>query len=318
MRADRIARAALLAVLTLGLLASPAAAQRASTTGIPTRMIVTVLPKKKNAKPPTLYREDVFVFEGQDRDGVVDWMPLQGNNAALEFFILIDDGLNSWFAKQVDDLQTFVKKLPPSAAVGVGYMSNGRVTIAQNITTDHAAAIKAIRMPAGVHGTPASPYLVLADLISRWPNDPVRREILMVSDGIDALFGGGSNQNPYVDQAVKAAQQGNVIVHCMFARGSGAYGFSPQARAYMIWGQNFESQLTHATGGEFYFLDFGSGPSITPYLEDLANRLDHQFLLTFLAKPQPKAGFRSVKVKTEVANAELIAPEQVYVPAAKK
>ncbi len=314
MPADRIMRAAVLVILAVGILASPVAAQRASTTGIPTRMVVTVLPKKKDAKPPTLYREDVFVFEGPDRDGVVDWFPLQGNNAALEFFILIDDGLNSWFAKQVDDLQTFVKKLPASAAVGVGYMSSGRVTIAQNFTTDHDQAIRALRMPSGVHGTPGSPYLVLADLISRWPNDPVRREILMVSDGIDALFRGGSHQNPYVDQAVKAAQQGNVIVHCMFARGSGGYGMS---RGLMTWGQEYQSQLTHATGGEFYFMDFGSGPSITPYLEDLANRLDHQFLLTFLAKPQPKAGFRSVKVKTEVANAELIAPEKVYVAAAK-
>ncbi len=307
-------RAAVLAILALGLLVPPAAAQRASTTGIPTRMVVTVLPKKKNTKMPTLYREDVFVFEGQDRDGVVDWMPLQGNNAALEFFILIDDGLNIWFAKQIDDLQTFVKKLPASAAVGVGYMRSGHVTIVQNITTDHAAAIKALRVPAGVLGTPASPYLVVADLISRWPNNPVRREILMVSDGIDGLFRGGSNQNPYVDQAVKAAQKGNVIVHCMFARGSGGYG---RSRGLMIWGQNFQSKLTHATGGEFYFMDFGSGPSITPYLEDLANRLEHQFLLTFLAKPQPKAGFRPVKLKTEVSNAELIAPEKVYVEAAK-
>ncbi len=314
MPADRTMRAALLVILMLGLLASPLAAQRASTTGIPTRMVVTVLPKKKDAKPPTLYREDVFVFEGQNRDGVVDWLPLQGNNAALEFFILIDDGLNSWFANRIDELQTFVRKLPASAAVGVGYMRNGTFTVAQDMTTDHARAIKALRMPAGVHGIPASPYLVLADLISGWPKDPVRREILMVSDGIDGLFRGGSYQNPYVEQAVNAAQQGNVIVHCMFARGSGGYG---RSRGLMIWGQNYQSQLAHATGGEFYFMDFGSGPSITPYLEDLANRLDHQFLLTFLARPQPKAGFRSVKVKTEVANAQLIAPEKVYVPAAK-
>ncbi len=85
----------------------------------------------------------------------------------------------------------------------------------------------------------------------------------------------------------------------------------------MTWGQNYESQLTHATGGEFYFMDFGSGPSIGPYLDDLSDRLDHQFLLTFLAKPQPKAGFRPFKLKTEGPNAELVAPEKVYVPAGK-
>lgn len=309
---SRIARSAVPWVLSFGLLASPAAAQRASKTGTPTRMIVTVEPKK-GSKVPTLYREDVFVFEGQDRDGVVDWMPLQGNNAALELFILIDDGLSGGFAHQIEDLRTFLDKLPPSTAVGVGYMQNGAVKIAQNITTDHKAAAKVLRVPAGVHGTPASPYACLSQLMAGWPNDPVRREILFISDGVDGLFRAGA-QNPYVDQAIATAQQGNIIVHAMFARGSGFQGMSG---GLMTWGQSYESQITHATGGAFYFMDFGSGPSITPYLQDLARKLDHQFLLAFLAKPEKKAGPRSVKLKTEVANASLIAPEKVYVAAAK-
>ena len=302
------ARSAVVAFFLLGTLVPPLAAQRPSDTGIPTRVIVTVQ-AKKGSKVPTVYREDVFVFEGQQRDKVVDWMPLQGNNAALELFILIDDGLSGSFAHQVDDLREFVGKLPPSVAVGVGYMRNGKVSIAQDMATDHSLAAKALRMPAGVHGTPASPYACLTELMEGWPNDPVRREILFISDGIDALFRAGG-QNPYVNQAIAAAQKGNFIIYPLFARGSGGYGMSP---GLMIWGQNYQSQLSHATGGEIYFMDFGSGPSITPYLEDLQQRLDHQFLLTFLAKPEKTKGPRSIKLKTEVPNATLVGPEKVYV-----
>jgi hypothetical protein len=43
--------------------------------------------------------------------------------------------------------------------------------------------------------------------------------------------------------------------------------------------------------------------------------LNHQYLLSFLAKPEKKAGLRRVKVTTEVSNAEIVAAENVYVPA---
>jgi hypothetical protein len=39
-------------------------------------------------------------------------------------------------------------------------------------------------------------------------------------------------------------------------------------------------------------------------------------LLTFLAKPEKKAGMRRVRLQTEVPNAELVAASQVYVPVA--
>jgi hypothetical protein len=38
-------------------------------------------------------------------------------------------------------------------------------------------------------------------------------------------------------------------------------------------------------------------------------------MLTFLAKPEKKAGFQRFKVRTEVPNAELVAADRVYVAA---
>jgi hypothetical protein len=301
----------ILSLLLVTLLVPSAAAQRASTTGIPTRIIVTVKPKH-GSKVPTIYKEDVFVYEGTDRDGVVDWIPLEGNHAALELFVLIDDNLSGGLANPVDDLRSFVSKLPASTAVGVGYLRNGTVTIAQNISTDHAAAAKAIRIPASARGIPASPYVAVANLIAGWPVQPVRREIVFVTDGVDPLFRAGA-QNPYVDQAIAAAQKGNVIVYSVFMRGS---GFASANRGLAIWGQTYLGQLTKASGGEFYFMDFGSGPSITAYLEDVTEKLQHQFLLTFLAKPSGPSP-RKIQLRTEVTNAVLVGPEKVYVGSSK-
>jgi hypothetical protein len=83
----------------------------------------------------------------------------------------------------------------------------------------------------------------------------------------------------------------------------------------MNWGQNYLSQVAEEAGGEAFYLGYGPPVSFAPYLEDVTRRLNHQYLLTFLAKPQKKAGLQRVKLRTEVPNAELVSADRVYVPA---
>ena len=66
---------------------------------------------------------------------------------------------------------------------------------------------------------------------------------------------------------------------------------------------------------ESHYLGFGAPVSFAPYLDDLNHRLTRQYLLTFLAKPERKAGFQQFKLRTEVPNAELVAADRVYVRA---
>jgi hypothetical protein len=75
------------------------------------------------------------------------------------------------------------------------------------------------------------------------------------------------------------------------------------------------SRVSDETGGEAYDLGLVAAPSFRPYFEDISQRLGHQYLLTFLAKPEKKAGMQSVKLSTEVPNAELVGADRVYVPA---
>ena len=311
MRTQGMVRSALILTTMLALLAlSVAAEQPPSTPGDPARLVVTV-EARHGSDVPVINREDVMVYEGHQRDQVTSWLPLQADHAGLELFILLDDGLSSSVGSQLSDLQKFITAQPATAAIGIGYMRDGTVAVAQNPTADHDQAGKALRLPIGERGISASPYLSIADLIKRWPGSQERREILMISDGIDALYGGGPD-DPYLDQAIEQAQRAGVIVFSIYAPGAGHYG---HVFWRMNWGQNYESQLSEETGGESYYLGFGSPVSFSPYLEDLAQRLTHQYLLTFLAKPEKKAGVQPIKLRTEVPNAELVAADKVYTPA---
>jgi hypothetical protein len=103
--------------------------------------------------------------------------------------ILIDDTLNTSVGNNLEDLKKFISAQPPSTLIGVGYMSNAGVNVVQNLTADHDLAVKAVRLPRGSPSTMDSPYLSLISLVKGWPQQNVRREVLMATDGIDRLHG---------------------------------------------------------------------------------------------------------------------------------
>ena len=305
-------------VLTLvaiaGLLASvqlAAAQESASATGPAANLVVTV-EARHGSNIPDVTRDDVMVYEGRDRDRVTGWLPLQGDHAGLEFFIMLDDSSNVTLGSQLEDIRQFINAQPPTTKIGVAYMANGIAQVVQNLTSDHALTAKALRLPFGNPGASASPYFSLGDLIKRWPAGDERREVLMITDGIDRYWGSGPD-NAYVDTVIEQAQRAGVIVYSIYTPGVGHFGHS-YWRTY--WGQNYLSQLSDETGGESYYL-IGPAPpvSFAPYMEDITRKLNHQYLLTFMAKPQKKAGMQRVKVHTEVPNAELVSADRVYVPA---
>jgi len=172
-------------------------AQQASEGGVPAHMIVTVEPHH-GSDVPVVNREDVMVYEGKDRDKVTEWIPAQGDHANLEFFVLLDDGSNSSLGTLLDDIRKFINGQPASTKIAIAYMQNGIAKIEQNLTNDHAQAAKAIRLPMGIRGANGSPYFSLGDLIKKWPASTARREIVMISDGIDEYYGTGDLQDPYL------------------------------------------------------------------------------------------------------------------------
>ena len=287
-------------------------AQQLPANGAPAHLIVTAEPKH-GANVPTINREDVRVYEGREQDTVTDWIPAQGDHAALEFFILLDDESSSSLGSQLEDLRQFIAAQPPTTLIGVAYMQNGTAKIAQNPTNDHAQAAKALRLPMGTAGANASPYFSLTDLVKRWPASNARHEVLMVTDGVDRFYGTGDLQDPYLEAAIDDAGKAGVVVSAIYSPGVGHFGHS-YWQAY--WGQIYLSQMADKTGGEAYYIGFSGAPvSFSPYLEDLARRLQHQYLLAFVPKPERKAGWHNVRITTELPNVDLVSAGRVYVQA---
>lgn len=288
-------------------------AQNGGTEGATARVLVTV--EARHGKDvPEIGPRDVMVYEGRDRDQVVDLVPAQGEHAALEMFILLDDGSDSGLGSQLETLRQFILAQPASTKVGVAYMQNGSAKVEQSPTGDHALAAKALRLPLGMGGINASPYFSVSDLVKRWPESSARREVLMATDGIDRYYGSGDPQDPYLDAAIDDATRAGIVVFAIYNPGVGHFGHS-YWQTY--WGQIYLSRLAEETGGEGYSIGFTGNPvSFAPYLEDMARHLSNQYWVAFNPKPQKKNGWQRIKVTTEVSNAEMVAPAKVWVLAA--
>lgn len=299
------------AVVFLTALTPVFAQQQASAPGPSVNMIVTAEAKRGKTIPP-LEPQDIQVKQNGKNQPITGLLPLQGDHAGLQLLLLIDDSARSSFDTEIGTLKQFITSLPPSTEVGIGYMRNGMTQMTSNFTGDHAAAAKTIRLALGPGGADVSPYDSLTDAIKKWPQSDVRREIIMISSGIEGLGGGFTTDNPYVNAGITSAQKAGVVVYTIYSPSVGHWGHTLWREN---WGQNFLSMLSDATGGESYFIGFGPPVSFAPFLKEISENLDHQYLLTFQAQAQNKAGLQPVKVSVKEKDASLAAPDKVYVRA---
>jgi hypothetical protein len=267
------------------LAALPAAAQEqtSSPNSVAVTTVVTVLGKKFTA-PPVIGKEDVNVYEGDNRKEVKEWIPTQGDKAGLELAIVIDDADNRDLGIQLDDIRNFIKSQPQTTGVAVFYANNGGVSVASQFNTDHEAVVKTLRMPMGNFGAYSSIYHSVMDLISRWPVTGARREILLIADGIDRF--GGDPVSPNIQSTIERAQKAGIIIHTLFANGVGRVG---RMRFRISYGQSNLSQITEETGGQSFFQGFQTPISFAPYLTELDLVLKNQYLLTFATHPSKSA-----------------------------
>jgi hypothetical protein len=306
--------------------------QKAPSSSAQVHVVITDMAVRTDSELPRLRQDEVKVKQGKTFLQVMQLIPAQGNDAALQLMILIDDTLDPVIGGNLNDLKEFIKAQPPSTVIGIGYMSNAGVNIVQNFTADHELAVKAVRLPRGAFSTMDSPYLSLISLVKGWPQLNVRREVLMLSDGIDRLRGEkpepsrlGPNYGPAVyhstpsisidaNSASEISQRYNVIVHSLYAVGVGRAGRSSWDLQLGLSGL---SKIADETGGECYSLSTSNLVSFKPYLERFQRTLENQYYLVFLATPKKNAGLQRVRIQTEVSNSEIAAPDNVWVPAAK-
>ena len=181
----------LLVVVTIALLcwSNAQSQQKSQSATAQVHVVITDEAVSEDRELPPLQLEDVKVKQGKHSLRVTQLIPAKGENAALQLTILIDDTLDPSVGNNLSDIKEFIRNQPPSTLIAVGYMANAGVNVVQNFTADHDLAIKAVRLPRGSISSMDSPYLSLISLVKGWPKQNVRREVLMVSDGIDRLRG---------------------------------------------------------------------------------------------------------------------------------
>ena len=285
---------------------------------VPVKMLVTVQ-GSHGKKMPDLKHEDIIVKQGNERFVVTQWSPATGENGGAALYILIDEASDTSLGGLLDDVQAFIQSQPATTLVGVGYMSNATVRIAQYLTNDHGKAAQALRLPLGNPGAYGSPYLSLADLVQRWPDHTGSKQVLMITDGVDRFRGhytrlSALSPSPDLDTASSVCQQAGIVVHTIYARGTGR-------RSRNIWiltgGQNGLGRLADETGGEALFLGYENPPSFKSYLDQLQAILDNQYWLGFEMKPGKNGELRSVEIDTEISGIDISSANGVYVPAAR-
>ena len=102
---------------------------------------------KKDSKPPAVSKDDVQLTVGKERKQVAGWA--KGDSLALA--ILIDDALDTSVGSQLSDLKSFILAQPANTSIAIAYASSSNAMVAQDFTTDHELAAKALRLPP-VHG----------------------------------------------------------------------------------------------------------------------------------------------------------------------
>jgi VWFA-related protein len=256
-------------------------------------------------------RQSITLQENRKPQEVTGWVPLRGPRSGLQLVVLLDDSSTGNLGLQLNDLKAFLTGLPPTAQVAIGYMRNGAPNLVQKFTSDHAQAASALRLPLGQAGSNGSPYFCLSALVKHWPGGATnaRREVIMVTDGVDRYSGARFNpDNPYVQAATSDAQKAGVIVYSIYYRGAGR---ADRNLAVTDGGQNYLTQVSGDTGGKVYLEGFGNPVSFAPFLSDIQHKLQNQYELTFVSSA--KAGLQSIKVKTSQPNTSLQWPARVPV-----
>jgi hypothetical protein len=286
------------------LIAAQAFAQSDSGAG---HAVVTILAKHNEAVPNIPQQDMSAKVNGKDA-AITGWAPFKGPNDGMELIVLIDSSARN-LGRQFDEMKQFVQNLNPDTKVAIGYMQNGYAAMAGPFSTDHKQIIAEFHLPAGP-GT--NPYFTLSDLSHKWPSQDrkVRREIILLSDGVDPENPHFDPEDVYVESATRDCIQAGIVVYTIYWR-SGFDGAAGSMTAE--GGQSHLNTLTQATGGYSYWSGEGNPVSFQPFFDDLQRRFENQYSLEFTAPMDRKPQIDSLKLKVEGLGLQVTAPQQVYV-----
>jgi hypothetical protein len=305
-------------LLALALLATPIAnAQQEGP--LPTQVLVNV-----DSKAPVNPTPKGLTLKINNRESpILGFTQVQPNG--VQVALLMDDGLRTAVARELDSLRSFIQSFPAGTEFFLGYMQNGRVVPAlgaDGFTSDLAAAASGLRIPFGNAGASSSPYFCVSDFVKNWPGQAERQQqngptqqgrvrkariVLMITNGVDPYNGSTSvlNQNsPYVATAASDAQRAGVPIYSIYFADAGMRG----GRANFS-GQSYLNQIADATGGTTFYQGSGSPVSLAPFLKQFQAAVASTYIASFQA-PASK-DLVSLKMNTKLPKTKLRVADQI-------
>ncbi|HEX4284501.1 MAG TPA: hypothetical protein VHZ28_05375 [Terracidiphilus sp.] len=275
--------------------------------------VVTLMPKGSEAGGLNIQPQNLDLKVDGKKSNITSVAPAKGPNSPLELVILIDGSARASLGTQLNDIAGFVKEMPNNARIGLAYMQNGRAAFAGPMSSDAAQVLNGLHLPGGSAGTSSSPYFCLSDLAKNWPSrDPnARREVVMITDGVDYYNLRYDPNDPYVEAAITDSIRAGLVVYSFYWMNRGRVDQSAYENNA---GQSLLLQVTQATGGNSYWEGTGNPVSFDPFFKDLRQRFQNQYKITFSSdlkgeKPQ----VQRLSLKLQGADAKVYAPQQVLV-----
>jgi hypothetical protein len=263
--------------------------------GTEAKFVVTVA-DHMNHKPQILNKED---FSDTASMRIESIQPLYGGS---QIYIVIDDAANYDFGAKLEELRSFVRSQPASTAVGLAFIKDGQLKVVQTPVEDRDLVARELRAPSG--SKPANPYYALSSLIQGWQANAGRREVVMITSGIDS----SANAEAAIADAERAGVEVFSIYHPVA-------DYATQEWREVDTGVVDLAHVSYETGGEAYFISHNATETITPFLDDIAEHLTNQYLVTVVFDSAAEPGFREVTLNPTSPKLELMAPAKVWVEA---
>jgi hypothetical protein len=277
---------------------------------VPASTVITILPE--NETPGGIPQEAVHLKLNGKESAITGFTPLRDPQSKVEMVVLIDGGARSSLGLQMSDVAKFIQSQRPDTKVAVAYMENGRAAFGGPLTTDHDSVVRDLHLTGqGEAGISGSPYFCLSDLAKNWPSADAhaRREVVMITDGVDYYDQHYDPEDPYVRTAMDDAVRARMAVYAIYWRSADRFDNTNYAASD---GQNLLAQITQGTGGVSYWEGTGNPVSFVSYFADIDRRLNNQYELDFMTAVGDKPQMQTIKL-TVSAHAKVTAPQEVYV-----
>jgi hypothetical protein len=298
------------AALVVGLVISAAPALAVAADQGQGQALITVV--AKNDAPVNLQPESVQLKIDGKQSALSSLTAAKGLSSPLELVLLIDASARTSLGTQLNDIESFVREMPANTRMAIAYMENGRAAFTGPLSTDATQVLSGLHLPSGVPGESSSPYFCLSDLAKNWPSHDMnaRREVVMITDGVDYYQRRFDPNDPYVLASIEDSVRAGLVVYSFYWTNQGRVDRSAyESNA----GQSLLAEVTQATGGNSYWEGFGNPVSFDPYFKDLRQRFQNQYRVGFSSDLKGKPQVERFSVKINGSQAKITAPQQVFV-----